>query len=329
MKSVENNQMTSVKKPLSGIVGNSSFPSFLVLLVLLVVNAFLQHKFFSYRIFKSNFMSFTPLILASMAQAIVIISGSLDLSLGYAMSLFTVITAYSMTDTNVLPVLLLGFVCIVALSGVLNGFLIGKLRMSPLITTFATMVIFLGIGMLILPKAGGYVPKFFYKMYRGSLLKVIPFPVCILLIAIGIWLVFRRTSLCRYMYAIGSNQDGAYASGINVSTVRFMAHVIASIFIALAGLCVLMSTATGEYRSGSEYALNSVAAVVIGGIALTGGKGNISGAIFGALILGLLNNIIFFSQLSSFYQLFAKGIIIVIALSFGGVPQLLKEKFNF
>jgi ribose transport system permease protein len=207
----------------------------------------------------------------------------------------------------------------------MNGFFIGKLKMSPLITTFATMTLFWGIAQTIMPVAGGYVPRFFYKIYRVKVLGFLPFPVIVLLTAIVIWIIFSRTSFGRYIYAIGSNEEGAYASGINVSRVRFMAHVVASIFIAMAGLCLLMSMASGDFRVGQEYALNSVAAVVIGGIALTGGRGSITGAIIGAMILGLVNNIIFYAKVSAFYQGFAKGMVIVVALCVGGVPQWLKS----
>ncbi|MBN1835050.1 MAG: ABC transporter permease [Spirochaetales bacterium] len=303
-----------------------AFAGFLVMLVLLVLNAVLQPKFFSYRAIKSNFSAFTPLILASIAQGIIIISGSLDLSLGTAISLFSVCTAYIMTDTNVFPVLVLGVAIVVAASGLLNGFAIGRLGMPPLITTFATSAIFLGIAMTILPVAGGYVPKFFYRVYRADVLGFIPFPLLMLILGILIWVFFSRTRVYRYIYAIGGNEEAAYASGIKVARIRLFAHLIASVFIAMASLCVLMITATGEWRNGLGYNLNSVAAVVIGGVALTGGKGSVLGAIFGALALGLLNNVLFFAQLSSYWQVFYRGLIIVLSLGLGAIPVLLKAR---
>jgi ribose transport system permease protein len=313
---------------LAGVTRHPAFTAFLVMLVLLVVNAILQPKFFSYRAIKSNFSAFTPLILASMAQGIIIISGSLDLSLGTAISLFSVCTAYVMTDTNVFPVIVMGFAVVVVASGLINGFAIGKLGMPPLITTFATSAIFLGIAMLILPVAGGYVPKFFYRVYRSDVLGFIPFPLFILIIGILIWVFFSKTKVYRYIYAIGGNEEAAYASGIKVARIRLFAHLIASLFIAMASLCVLMITATGEWRNGLGYNLNSVAAVVIGGIALTGGKGTVLGAIFGALALGMLNNVLFFAHLSSYWQVFAKGMIIVVSLSMGAIPTLLKSRYR-
>jgi ribose transport system permease protein len=130
----------------------------------------------------------------------------------------------------------------------------------------------------------------------------------------------------RYIYAVGGNEEAAYASGIKVARTRLFAHLIASIFIAMSALCVLMITATGEWRNGLGYNLNSIAAVVIGGIALTGGRGSILGAIFGALALGLLNNVLFFANLSSYWQVFFKGLIIVVSLSLGAVPTLMKSR---
>ncbi len=309
-------------------VKDPSFPSFLILLILVGVNFHYQDNFFSSRIMRSNLMAFTPLILASMAQAIIILSGSVDFSIGYALSLFTCLTAVLMTDTNVLPVVLLGCAVVFAGSGVMNGFFVGRLKMSPLITTFATMTLFWGISQTILPMAGGYVPRFFYKVYRTKVFDFLPFPALILLAALVVWLIISKTSLYRHIYAVGSNEEGAYASGISVGRVRFMAHVTASIFIALAGICLLMSMASGDFRVGQEYALNSVAAVIIGGIALTGGKGNIRGAVFGAVILGLVNNIIFFAKISPFHQGFTKGVVIVAALCLGGLPQLIKDRLR-
>jgi len=322
----QNNKHIALKETALKVYKDTSFPGFIVLIILIIVNISLQSNFFSYNTIKSNFMTFTPLILVSMAQAIIIISGSVDLSAGASMSLFTVFSAFIMTDTNVLWVVLLGFAVVVAASGFINGTIIGKFNLSPLLATYATSAIFMGIAMIILPNAGGYVPKFFYRWYRADVLTIIPAPILILIIGIAIWYGISKTTVYRYIYAIGSNQEAAYSSGIKVSNIRIATHLIASIFIGMAGLCILLSTATGDYRSGIPFTLNSIAAVVIGGISLSGGKGNIWGAVIGALILGLLNNIIFFANISSLYQIFAKGIIIVLSLVIATAPKLFEEK---
>lgn len=303
-----------------------SFPAFTIFLVLLIVNAILQPRFFNYRSIRSNIMSFTPLIMASIAQGIIILSGSLDLSLGSAISLFTVFIAYYMTDTNAPLMIIIGFGITLVISGFINGLLIGRLKLPALITTFATSAVYLGTAMIILPVAGGYVPRSFYQFYKGSLFTYIPYSALILIAGILIWYVFSKSRAYRYIYASGSSEEGAYASGIKVWKTRLIAHLFASLFIFIAGMCVLMMTATGEYRTGQSYTLNSVAAVVIGGIALTGGRGSIVGAIFGAATLGILNNIIFFSGASSYMQILAKGVIIVLALMVSAVPQMVRNR---
>jgi len=326
LNNVTTNRGFAFKNFLKNCTKDPSFNSFIVLVLLVIINASLQPTFFSYSTVKSNFMTFTPLILISMAQGIIILSGNLDLSVGAAMSLLTCIMASLMTDSiiNVVLVVLLGIIAAFVL-GVFNGSLIGRVNLPPLITTFATSAIFFGIAMTIMPLPGGYVPKYFYRWYRGDVLKFIPVPIFILLIGIAIWVIIKRTAVYRYIYAVGGSEEGAYSSGIKVSNIKLMSFIFASFFIALASICLLLSTAIGDPRAGLSYTLNSVAAVVIGGISLKGGKGGISGAIVGAIILGLLINVIFFAKVSSLYQNFARGMIIMISLSIATIPKLREE----
>ncbi len=300
-----------------------SFPSLVVLLLLIIINVSIQPNFFAYRTVKSNFMTFTPLILISMGQAIIILSGNLDLSVGAAMSLLTCIMASMMTESvpNVIAVLAIGVISAVILS-LFNGSIIGFIRLPPLISTFATSAIFFGLALTIMPLPGGFVPRYLYRWYRGDVLGVIPVPIFILLIGFGVWAIVKKTGVYRYIYAVGGNEDGAYSSGIKVANIKVVAFLFASFFIALAGISLLLSTAIGDPRAGQAYTLNSIAAVVIGGISLKGGKGSVVGAIVGALILGLLINIIFFLRVSSLYQNFARGMIIIIALSLATIPKL-------
>lgn len=330
MKAINNSNSIGIRNNFwLKIYKDTSFPSFVVLILLIFANAILQPNFFSIGVLRTNFMTFTPLVLVTIAQSIIIISGSIDFSVGASLSFFTCMTAYFMTDQNVVVVLLIGFMAVILLNGLLNGVLIGKLKLQPLITTYSTQAIMLGLAMFIMPVAGGYVPRFFYKFYSSNILKFIPVPILILAIGIAIWFFISKTSIYRYIYAIGGFEEGAYASGIKVTIVKILSHVIASIFVGLAGICILMLSATGEWRSGSPYLINSIAAAIIGGISLRGGKGNIWGAICGALILGLLNNIIFFAKVSSYYQIFAKGMIIFLALSVASLPKLFEEKYKF
>ena len=270
-------------------------------------------------------MSFTPLIFAAVAQGIIILSGSVDLSIGAVMSFYTIVGASMMSDTNVWLIVGLGLVLSIAIGG-FNGLLIGTLHLPPFISTFATSGIVLGATILIMPVPGGYVPKFFYKIYRSAFLGFVPMPVAILLVGLLVWAAISRTVFYRHLYAIGGDEKSAFASGVRVTRIRLLAHLFAGFFVGLAGMCLLMLTAAGEYRSGTAYSLNSIAAVVIGGIAMSGGRGNIWGAIIGAFILGLLNNIIFFADIPSFYQNFFRGMVVIFALSLGALTRLKEMK---
>jgi ribose transport system permease protein len=308
------------------ILQNSSFPSFLMLVLLIVVNAILQPGFFSYQVFRINFMTFTPLILVSLAQATVILVGAVDLSLGAGISLVTVVMASLMGDStlSILLICLLGVGVAISLS-LFNGFFIATIGPPPLIMTFATSTIWFGISLLIRPTPGGHIPESYYGLYSKSIAGFIPVPLVVLLVALGFCFLLGRTRAFRHLYAVGGSEKAARASGIRVVRTRIFAYLVGGTFVAMAALCVVGQTATGDARSGQGFTLNSVAASIIGGIAFSGGKGNYLGAAIGGIILGLLINIIYFAQITSFYQEFMKGAIIIVALLVGAVPRLRRE----
>lgn len=309
-----------------GLLQNSSFPAFLMLVFLIIVNAIIQPGFFSIQVFRMNFMTFTPLILVSLAQATVILVGAVDLSLGAGISLVTVVMASLMQDSalSMVVVTLIGVGLAVFLS-VFNGFFIGYLGPPPLIMTFATSTMWFGTALLIMPTPGGHIPEAYYMIYGKTLAGFLPVPALIVLVAVAFCLLLGRMKAFRHLYAVGGNERAARASGISVTGTKVFAFLVSGVFIALAALCMVGQTATGDARSGQGFTLNSVAAAVIGGIAFSGGKGNYVGAIIGGIILGLLINIIYFANITSFYQEFMKGAIIIVALLFGAVPRLRRE----
>jgi len=249
-----------------------------------------------------------------------------DLSLGAGISLVTVVMASLMKDSvpSILLVTLVGIGLAVFLS-FFNGFFIGYFGPPPLIMTFATSTMWFGISLLIMPTPGGHIPTAYYGLYSRTLAGVLPVPVLVLLVAVGLCLLLGKMKAFRHLYAVGGSERAARASGVNVTGTKIFAFLVGGTFVALAALCVVGQTATGDARSGQGFTLNSVAAAVIGGIAFSGGKGNYVGAIIGGIILGLLINIIYFANITSFYQEFMKGVIIIVALLFGAVPRLRRE----
>lgn len=310
-------------RALRTILQDSSFPSFAMLVLLIAVNAVLQPNFFSYQVFRLNLVTFAPLILVSLAQATVILSGAVDLSLGPTISLVTVVMASLMgtSPLSIAATVLAGIGVALVLS-LFNGFFIGTIGPPPLIMTFATSTVWFGIALLIMPTPGGHIAEAYYGLYTKSIGGFLPVPAVVLLVALGICVLLGRTRAFRHLYAVGGSERAARASGINVTRTKIFAFFVSGIFTALAALCVVANTATGDARSGASFTMNSVAAAVIGGIAFSGGKGNYAGAAMGGIILGLLINIIYFANITSFYQEFMKGVIIIVALLFGAIPRL-------
>ncbi len=311
---------------INALVRNSSFPSLVMLILLITVNALLHPEFFTLQSLQMNFMTFTPLILVGLAQASVILVGAVDLSLGAAISLVSVVMASLMRDStlSVILVVLAGVGVAILLSS-FNGFFIGYVGPPPLLMTFATSTVWFGLALLIMPTPGGHIPERYYTLYSSLIGGFLPVPVVVCLVAIGICFFLGRTRALRHLYAVGGNERAARASGINIARTKTFAYLVSGVFVAIAALCMVAQTATGDARSGQGFTMNSVAAAVIGGISFSGGKGNYAGAIMGGIMFGLLINIIYFANITSFYQEFMKGIIIIIALLAGSAPRLRRE----
>jgi len=299
------------------LLSHPLFLPFSLFLFIAVINIFLQPSFFQFRIIRSNVLTFTPLMLVSAGQAIIILSGDLDLSVGTGISLINCILANTMSADNpvgsALLALALGFAAAMAM-GATNGILVGYLRLPSLITTFATAAVWFGLALFLRPQPGGYITPWVSKFNRLS----IGFISMSLLIVIGsllLWRIIRSRRLGRYIYAIGSDEEAAFDSGINTSMVKALAYTLGWVFVFLASFSITAQMSSGDAYMGNPFALNSIAAVVIGGVSLAGGRGHILGAVFGALTLSLVINIIYYANIGSIFQEFVKGAIIMIALS--------------
>jgi ribose transport system permease protein len=299
----------------SKLTQSSFFSSLMVFIILVIINAFLQPNFFSLNIIQSNITTFTPLILLAMAQAVVLIVGEIDLSLGASVTLINVIIASLMKDSGVsiIQALLCGMV-IALFMGLINGFIVGFLKLPALVATFATSAVWFGISLTIMPQPGGYVSPKFYRLYLQKI-GIIPVPLLIIIAAFLIWGIVRHTRLHRYIYAVGGNKEASHASGINVKIIKTAAFMLASLFTTIAAYVVTAQAASGDANIGQPFALSSIAAVIIGGVSLYGGRGSLIGAMLGASSLSILNNIIFFANIPSLYQDLIKGLIIIFSLA--------------
>jgi ribose transport system permease protein len=294
----------------------SALPAAAIFAVVVLFNAVLQPDFFSADSLSSNLQNAAPVILICMAQAVVVLVGELDLSVGAGISLVNCVLAS-------LPALAgwgTGATCLAALAaalaaGVCNGLLVGYFKQSSLIATFATSAIWFGGALALMPQPGGTVPEVLGEWFAARVAGL-PLAAVPVIAAVALWAVLQRHRFGRRLIATGSSADAVFKSGIDTRLVKLLAYVLAWVFVFGAGLCISAETSSGDARLGLPYTLNSVAAVVIGGISLAGGRGSMLGAICGALVLVLMGNVVYFAGIPSNYQEMFKGAVIVVALSF-------------
>jgi len=311
-----------------GLLLKPEVSSFLIFIIMFVITATLQESFFTVKSIVRNINAFTPLILLAMGQAVVIVAGGLDLSSGAALSLFTCVltTVMKRNDpvTGIYAILVTFAVAI--LVGMVNGVGIGYLRIPPVIVTFATSYMWLGIALFLRPTPGGESVDWFRAFYKidavagaPAVLKTIgtfiPPALVFLIIGCLLWFIISKTRTGRYIYAVGSNIESAYVSGIDTARTQMLACIINSVFIFLAALFFVGQNQSGDARMGGPLTLKSIAAVVVGGISLTGGRGSVYFALLGALTLSFVNKIIFFANIPNAYQTLVSGIIIIVAIA--------------
>ena len=291
-------------------------PSLGMLIVVFAINVALQPHLLTRGSLSSNIATFAPTILVSAAQAIIVLSGELDLSVGTGVSMLNcaLATLPELAGWGLWPTLGATF-AIAVMAGATNGVLVAYVRLPSLIVTFATSAIWFGIALFFRPQPGGSVDPVFGDFYAGSVWGV-PIALILVLVALGLWSMLQRYPLGRQLFAVGGNPVAAFHAGVDVRWVKFCGYCIAWCFVYLGSLAISAQTLSGDSRLGLPYTLTSVAAVVIGGISLAGGRGSVWGAAFGAIALGLVANVIYFAGIPSIYQEFFKGIVICIALSF-------------
>ena len=320
-------------------VSKPEFSTFLIVVAMFAITAGLQKNFFEIKSIVRNINAFTPLILMTMGQAVVVLSGGIDLSVGTALSLLTCVhTTVMRKGDPVTGAYALAVTLAVALMmGLINGIGIGYLRIPPVIVTYATSYIWLGAALFLRPTPGGETVEWYKVFYNVGAIKgispalkavtnVISPALILVLMGCLLWAVIARTRTARYIYAVGSNNDSAYESGIDTARTQTAACMINSVFIFLTSLFFVGQNQTGDARMGDPFTLRSIAAAVVGGIALSGGRGSVYFALVGALILSFVNKIIFFANISSAYQTLVGGMIVIVAIAASQAYTLYNRK---
>jgi len=290
---------------------------FLVVFAFIVAYGFLFPGLFTISGFAKFTQSWFPLALVAMAQALLMLTGGINLAIGATVSLGAVIAATTMTG----PLGVAGGSALVAAAGLgigaITGFIVVKLRLPAIVVTLAGSFIIGGAALLILPRPGGAMPEWLSDLLAGNT----PAAFLLLVVIVLLWKLYLATPLGLSLYAAGENPVGAYRSGVPVDAARIAAYALSGLLSTSAGLFVAAQTGSGDPVIGAAFTLNSIAAAVLGGIGFLGGQGTMRGALAGSLLLSLMISVMFFLGFTPVAQYVAQGLIIIGAVA---LPQFRK-----
>ena len=270
-----------------------------------------------------------PLAFAAMAQSVIIISGGIDLSLGVMVAVINVLAASLMEDQSFATSLLIavGLMGVGVLLGAINGGLCVITGVPDIVVTLAMSFVWGGVALLIMRTPGGGSPVEYQALGTGIFFSEwIPAGAIVIALVLAlVWWPIRWRRPGFAIYAIGSNRDRAYLSGVNVAKTRVMAYSLGGFFAAMGGLAATATTGIGTPYAGNFITLNSVAAVVLGGVSLAGGKGGLVGPVAAAFCLTLVPSIMVFQGIDPNYGQVIQGALIVVVVMIGGLV-LLRER---
>ena len=270
-------------------------------------------------------ISILPIAFAAVAQAIVVISGGIDLSVGPMMALASVTSAVLMKDQGdpfgvavVVGVLLLGIAV-----GAINGALVVITKVPDIVVTLATSFVWAGTALLILNTPGGGAAPWLMAIISGPLGNPwLPKALVVLAVVVAVvWIPLRRSTFGLALYAVGSHPLAAFRSGIAVGPTKIVAYALTGFFSALGGLALTATGGVGAPVPGS-YTLQSVAAIVLGGVSLAGGRGGVLGPIIAVIVLALVRTDLFFAGVDPNWSTAVQGAILIGVVMFGSLVAM-------
>jgi ribose/xylose/arabinose/galactoside ABC-type transport system permease subunit len=305
-----------VRRPsLLQTLGLGRFTLLIVLLLIIAVTAIGNPRFLSVNNLLNILFQVSALGIVAAGQTILLIAGGLDLSVGAALSVAGLATALTIASTGSIALAVLAGVLAGVVIGAVNGALIATNRATPFIITLGTMTFLQGVAILM---SGGSpingTGALFDVFGVGSFARV-PWPVYVMLVSVGaVFLVLRFTTLGRYAFAIGGNEEASRLSGIPIRRMKIALYALNGLFVGVAGVILTGILDSGLPSMGTGYELRAIAAVVIGGTPLIGGRGTVIGTLGGVLLLGLVSNSMNLLGVGANFQSAVLGLIITAAV---------------
>ncbi|MGB3635228.1 MAG: ABC transporter permease [Rubrobacteraceae bacterium] len=290
---------------------------FAVLILVVVAMSFLSPNFLTLSNMLNTSRFFTEIGLIALGMTLIIITGGIDLSVGSSLAIVSVAVGFSFAAGLPLPLAILFGVFVGLAAGAFNSFFITQLELHPLVVTLGTLALFRGVAFGLsdadavsdFPAWFDYFGQFFIGPIPGQLI------VFVIAVAV-VWLILARTRYGRYVYAIGSNEEAARFSGVPIRRVKVALYTGTGFLVALAAVIYTSRVSTARADSGTGLELDVIAAVVLGGASIYGGKGSVAGTVLGLLIIATLRNGLVLAGVSSTWQLFVLGVLLIAAVFF-------------
>jgi ribose transport system permease protein len=268
------------------------------------------------------------LAIAGIGMVMIILSGEIDLSIGSTQALVGVLCVWVLNATGSIVTAIALSLVLGAILGLINGLLVTKAKMNSLIATLGTMAIYRGVSLVVTNAVSIQSKVTAFENVGTGYLGPVPIPVVLTIVLFAVfYYVLNHTAFGRYIYAIGGNGNASRVSGLPVDRIKIQVYVMGSVFAAVSAVVLASRMSSGQPNAGQGFEMQVIAAVILGGVSLTGGVGTLAGAFIGMLILGVLTNILILLNVSSFYQEIARGAVIILAVYFDGLRRrnLLKK----
>jgi ribose transport system permease protein len=254
--------------------------------------------------------------IVALGMTFVITGGGIDLSVGSVVAVSSIFVTKFMVGGMSIELAIIFAIALGTMWGVLNGFIIAHTNIAPFIVTLGTQSIARGVVYVVcdgVPITN--LPTQFNVLGGGKFMDAIPYPIIFtLLISAVMGVIFYKSRFGRYVFALGSNENAAFLSGVNTVRIKKMMYIVCAILASIAGIILASRVVSGQPNAGENYETNAIAAAVIGGTSMAGGQGSIVGTLIGALLMGVLQNGLNLMGVSYFYQKIAIGVVIIVAV---------------
>lgn len=293
----------------------TEFTLFIAYLVMLLFFTIASPYFFNMRNFLNIGLYSSIVGTSAVGMTLVLLSGGIDVSVGAIMGLVGVAMGMMLQANYPMPLVVLSGLIMGTFCGLVNGLIITKLRINALIATLSTMAIFRGLAFVVCGGLSVLITSVDFRWFGRGYLLNIPVSLIIMIVFFIIFgYILKNTKFGRRIYATGGNPRASYLSGINIRRIRIWVFTISGFTAGLGGLLMASQTGSGLPQAGQGMELDVIAAVVLGGTSLAGGRGKIIGTLLGVLMMSTLSNGMILMNVPSFYQQIAKGCVLLLAV---------------